>query len=205
MLRLAFATEAQKESVHELLCILVDGTFQQYTIHIVSVSPWSSILSFKVGPVPECFSMSVSTPKGPVMIHPFQGEFYALNHNHNHSLTFLPTNKPVLSISPPPLVRHIPGAPIIKKLKRTHDESEPNSNLLSSSSSDSHASVSEEEEHRTMREYILEEWGNCNALRAKIEWEGAGYFYSNYTTVPVSWTTYDDFVESSYCWCDQCK
>lgn len=60
-------------------------------------------------------------------------------------------------------------------------------------------------EMKTLKTYILDEWGNCDNLRSKIENEGTGYFYSEYTSVPVSWDIYNEFCENEDdCFCGTC-
>ena len=51
-------------------------------------------------------------------------------------------------------------------------------------------------------EFIRDEYGSCQALRAKIENEGTGYFYHSYTTVPCDYDLYEEFVhDRDECWC----
>lgn len=57
----------------------------------------------------------------------------------------------------------------------------------------------------TLKHYILDNWENCERLRAKIGWEGRDYFYDSYTTVPVSWETYSQFARSDDCVCGECE
>lgn len=50
------------------------------------------------------------------------------------------------------------------------------------------------------------EYGGCCILCTKVEWEGLGYFYNSYTTVPASFDTYAEFCAShdGVCWCGSC-
>lgn len=62
-----------------------------------------------------------------------------------------------------------------------------------------------ENEQETLKRYILREWEDCDELRGKIDWEGLGYFYNSYTSVPVSWETYSAFARSEDCICGRCE
>lgn len=63
----------------------------------------------------------------------------------------------------------------------------------------------EQDEDEILKQYILDEWENCDGLRGKIDWEGLDYFYNSYTSVPVSWETYSNFARSVDCICDNCE
>ena len=58
-----------------------------------------------------------------------------------------------------------------------------------------------------LQEYIVNKWGTCQGLRRKISNEGIGYFYNDYTKVPVSWDLYSRFVDSNsdLCYCGNCE
>jgi len=55
-----------------------------------------------------------------------------------------------------------------------------------------------------MKQFILDEWDNCENLRCKIEWEKPGYFYAYYMEVPASFEVFMDFVYDDACWCGNC-
>lgn len=62
----------------------------------------------------------------------------------------------------------------------------------------------QQKEDAVLSEWIVESYGDCLSLRMKIDNEGTGYFYSSYTTVPVNWDTYEQFVEDcESCYCGQ--
>ena len=57
-------------------------------------------------------------------------------------------------------------------------------------------------EYQLLKQYIEQEWEGCRGLRGKIDCEGSGYFYTSYTTVPVSHDVYSEFVDASEtCYC----
>jgi len=60
------------------------------------------------------------------------------------------------------------------------------------------------EEKKKFKKWILKEWQTCAGMRDKVEWEGDGYFYNDYTNVPCSWDMYQDCV-SGTCFCGKCK
>ena len=56
-------------------------------------------------------------------------------------------------------------------------------------------------ERTVFQKYIVNKWGTCQGLRRKISNEGIGYFYNDYTKVPVSWELYSEFADSNVCYC----
>ena len=63
----------------------------------------------------------------------------------------------------------------------------------------------EEKKHTIMKNFIIDEWENCEYLRNKINNEGMNYFYNSYTNVPVPYDVYSDFMYSHDCWCGECE
>jgi len=61
------------------------------------------------------------------------------------------------------------------------------------------------DELKVLKWYILKNWKTCERMRSKMEWEGTDYFYSGYACPPISYTTYEYFVDNDdKCFCDHC-
>lgn len=68
------------------------------------------------------------------------------------------------------------------------------------------ARVSPNDYFRTIWDnWVRDEWGCGCQLYDKIDWEGEGYFYDNYTEVPVPYRYYVKYREelTRPCWCER--
>lgn len=46
----------------------------------------------------------------------------------------------------------------------------------------------------------------CQGFKGKVDWEGRDYYYHGYTTVPVPYEVYTEFVDGDdECWCGHCS
>lgn len=59
-------------------------------------------------------------------------------------------------------------------------------------------------EHVLFKNWIRYEWGTCNDVRKKANYEGKSYFYDSYARVPCDWETYSDMINGT-CYCDKCS
>lgn len=60
------------------------------------------------------------------------------------------------------------------------------------------------EEKEEWREYVLNNWGNCKKLRAKIDQDIKHDFYHRYALNWISFEAYLQFRDSNECFCGSC-
>lgn len=205
MLQLKFRTTAYGESVYKL-------SVEDYSIGIMTVSHCASVLYFvsqidgRPINVPQDFALIVNTQtSGSTKVTPFANRVFAMSHTVVHMLAYR-NNKTVLIISPQtfntPLSSSFSGAPIISSSSRSASVSLASSEEVSRNESRIHA------EENQMHAYIVDEWGDCVALREEVEQVGIDKFYyensqlNNLTHIKRK--TFEEFIEDSECWCGRC-
>jgi hypothetical protein len=149
-------------------------------ILINTVSPVCSILTLvdgkKVLKCGEHFTMVCSTHNGPAEVTPLANRFFSMGHSTVHMLRYKGIT--VMRITAPIAKQgHIDTGSVIVKT---------------------------EEEERDHMIAFIRQFENCEKLRARIEEIGTYNYYYKWTSVPVDWITYTEFVEDTECWCGEC-
>jgi hypothetical protein len=99
---------------------------------------------------------------------------------------------------------------LLDKLSKLEDGTDEQKNLWKEFTEkiiEKHEEIKRENDRKALKDFAIQEYDGCCNLYKKIENEGLGYFYNNYTTVPCSWSIYASYCDGhdGECWCDGCE